>query len=294
MPRPRLAGLAIALLFVSLAAAGDTPGLSPAPKLPSRTSHAFPAYAIENAANDASPRDDVGIPMVVYDGTRQYNPVTIEQAALYDYGNWLTTGSPARGREFMQYADWLVANQTTDGLWLYDFAFHDQPVPWWSAMAQGQGISVLVRAASVSGDPGYLAAARLAISAFHRPLSSRGVVASGGGAWFEEYMPPAYPHVLNGMVFAMLGPYEYFESTGDRDGLDIWNAGVETLAGNLWRYDSGSWSYYDAVGTIAPMSYHQLHIKLLALLYRITGRPVFETYRARFQAYLDARTPPPG
>lgn len=262
-----------------------------------------PAYFSASGHPDC-PKDAKGIILVVYDGVPQYNPVTISQQALFWYNGWLSASQRASVHKgvtdhalleqvaeyrtsFLQYADWLVTNQGSDGIWLYKFAYEGQPVPWWSAMAEGQAVSVLIRAYAITRKPGYLAAATLALATFTRPISLRGVEGSlGGDNWYEEYLSPAHPHVLNGMIYAMMGPYEYWRLTGKSQALDIWNVGVKALADNLHRFDSGSWSYYDAAGYRASLSYHHCHITLLQVVYRMTGLTVFDTYAKRFLSYL--------
>lgn len=247
----------------------------------------FPAYFVRGNLHRECPRDSDGIVMVVYDGVPQYNPVTIAQAALAYYNDWVSTVSSVSRATFLAYADWLVYNQTEDGLWLYHFAFQGETPPWWSAMAEGQGISVLIRAFDMTRRQSYLAAAQLALATFARPTSSRGVASIDNGTWYEEYRTAVHPNVLNGMIFAMFGPYEYYRRTGDRNALVLWNAGVRTLANNLWRFDSGSWSYYDTGKWKASASYHSLHIFLLGVMFEATGIRVFDYYRARFQKYKD-------
>lgn len=250
----------------------------------------FPAYFWPvNSASSVS-YDANGIPMFKYDGVLQYNTVTIEQMALYNYNNWKSTGSYTSQVFFFKLADWLVANQTSDGLWLYTFNFLNEPVPWWSAMAQGQGISVLVRAYAATNKPAYKTAATLALGTFTRTIANRGVTASDNGTWYEEYLPPSHTHVLNGMIFAMMGLRDYNQEFNDALSLGLWNTGVTTLVNNLSKFDTGSWSYYDLGDhLVASIHYHELHISLLTTMYSITNIHTFNDYRARFQKYLDAR-----
>jgi hypothetical protein len=164
-------------------------------------------------------------------------------------------------------------------------------------MAEGVGISVLVRAYAWPGvtvveqakRATYAKAATLALAVFQRPTSARGVTASDNGTWYEEYLPPSHLHVLNGMIFAMMGLREYGQVFHDTVSVGLWNAGVATLVTNLYRFDTGSWSYYDCAGLVASIHYHELHIFLLNTMYQITGIKTFDNYRARFQTYLNKR-----
>ena len=73
----------------------------------------------------------------------------------------------------------------------FDWEYRDTlKAPWYSALAQGQGISVLVRAYKESGEARYLEGARRAFASFQQPLDSGGVAFtdSAGDLWFEEYI----------------------------------------------------------------------------------------------------------
>jgi heparosan-N-sulfate-glucuronate 5-epimerase len=264
-----------------------TPTPSNGPLPPALIFSNFPAYFYP--VNSSVSYDSNGIPMVKYNGVLQYNPVTIEQKALYVYNVWVTKNDKTARANFFKFADWLVANQQPNGLWYYDFAFEGQPVPWWSAMAQGQGISVLVRAYAALPQEKYKIAATNALNTFTRPISDHGVMSSDNGTWYEEYLPPAHPHVLNGMIFAIVGLKEYNQQFNDSFSKSLWDTGVVTLVNNLSRFDSGSWSYYDTNRYVASLSYHKLHISLLNTMYSLTGHHTFNDYRARFQKYLNNR-----
>jgi hypothetical protein len=246
----------------------------------------FPAYFSVADKSAGMSYDKNGIPMVAYYGVLKYNPVTIEEVALFDYNQWKAYGSTTAKLTFFQLADWLVDNQTSDGLWLYNFAFQEQPVPWWSGMAQGVGISVLVRAYSQTLKPAYQLAAANALATFTRPTSRRGVTSNDNGTWYEEYLPPDHLHVLNGMIFAMMGLLDYSQEFHDSLSSSLWSTGATTLVNNLHRFDTGKWSYYDCAKRVASIDYHKLHIFLLGTMYSLTGMHTFNDYRARFQAYL--------
>ena len=242
---------------------------------PARAASRMPNYFYPVSLCATCQADAAGVPMYEYNGVWQYNPVTIEQTALYRYGQQYSTS-------FTAMADWLVANQTPDGLWLYTFPFRNQFVPWWSAMAEGQGISVLVRGASWPGlDPvkqaTYLAAAQSAEVAMTRDMDQHGVL---NGDWLEEYQPPANPEVLNGMIFAMAGLYDLDAYTGTTDLL--WTASVASVALHLPAYVGSGGCFYDRAGLVESHDYDAVVNKELTWLYAVTGDVTFSTYAARF------------
>ena len=119
-------------------------------------------------ANYAGYYDEEGIPMLDYHGVLglQYNPIAIAQYGLGNYNLYCRTGEESRQSKFLKAADWLVENleQTLYGTWVWNHHFdweYRTPLkaPWYSALAQGQGISVLVRAHRVAGKDCYLSTA---------------------------------------------------------------------------------------------------------------------------------------
>ena len=106
-------------------------------------------------ANYAGVYDAAGIPQLDYRGKigRQYNPIAIAQYGLGNYNLFRRSGSAECREKFLQVADWLVLHleKNPQGLAVwnhhFDWEYRDTlRAPWYSALAQGQGISVLVRA----------------------------------------------------------------------------------------------------------------------------------------------------
>lgn len=159
-----------------------------------------------------------------------------------------------------------------------------------SSMAQGQAMSVLVRAERVTGDPGYGDAAERCLGPFRRTCDEGGVAATMrevDGTWFEEdpVLPPR--HILNGMVFALWGLEDLARRSADSEGAVLHEAGMRALHGGIGRFDLGWWSTYDAPDAgrryIASMRYHDLHVAQLEAL--AVGEPALRTYADRFARY---------
>ncbi|HUU81175.1 MAG TPA: D-glucuronyl C5-epimerase family protein, partial [Acidobacteriota bacterium] len=98
--------------------------------------------------------DDNGIPMLDYHGSvgLQYNPIAIAQYGLGNYNIFYSYRVSQRRRKFLTVSDWLIANleKNPAGLWVWNHHFDWEyrtrlKAPWYSALAQGQGISLLVR-----------------------------------------------------------------------------------------------------------------------------------------------------
>jgi heparosan-N-sulfate-glucuronate 5-epimerase len=260
--------------------------------------------------------DSSGIPQLDYHGHIgvQYNPIAIAQYGLGNYNLFRRTGDPTRRRKFLLTADWLCSHLETNphglAVWnhYFDWDYRDTlKAPWYSALAQGQGISVLVRAdkesrahnesraLEQSGDSRYLSAAQRALASFYKPVSEGGVAFTDdrGDLWFEEYIVSPPTHILNGFIWATWGIYDYALATDDNWARELFSRAVQTLLRNLDRYDLGFWSLYEQAGTRLPMVassfYHQLHIVQLRVMHRLTGEHEFTRVADRWEIYTRSR-----
>jgi heparosan-N-sulfate-glucuronate 5-epimerase len=255
-------------------------------------------------ADYAGSYDAAGVPQLDYHGYigLQYNPLAIAQYALGNYNLWKRSRDPVRRKKFFLIADWLVSHlkQNPRGLSVWNHHFdweYSQTLkaPWYSALAQGQGISVLVRAHKESGDARYLDAARLAFASFHQPIEKGGVAFTdeSGDLWFEEYIVSPPTHILNGAIWTLWGLHDYFLATRDDSAQHLFSRAVRTLLHNLDRYDLGFWSLYELSNTRLPMVastfYHQLHIVQLRIMHRLTGEDKFAIVADRWEAYAHSR-----
>jgi hypothetical protein len=68
--------------------------------------------------------------------------------------------------------------------------------------------------------------------------------------------------------------------------------GVDALADNIRRWDTGSWSRYDLfphpVMNVASFAYHTFHITLLQATHLLSPRPELQSAAARFEQYADS------
>ena len=255
----------------------------------------------EDKTGYKGPFDSEGIPVLDYKSNvgLQYNPNAIAQYALGHYDLFLNTDEIKHREIFLKQANWLVTNirmvNGEVGLWEYNFDFEYHKglkAPWRSALAQGQGISVLVRAYSLTKTRIYLDTAAKAFRAFEREITEPGGVSykdKDGNIWFEEliFNPPT--HVLNGFIWAMWGVYDFFLATKNIRALQLFNAAVRTLEDNLHRYDTGNWSLYHLLSTkmkmIASPYYQRLHIIQLNAMHQLTQKEIFKQYAEKWQEY---------
>jgi hypothetical protein len=275
----------------------DTPQLNP-----NAPTTALGEYYMdfESKADYAGHYDDLGIPMLDYRGEigLQYNPIAIAQWGLGNYNLFSKTGDTQRRAKFLKAADWLCENLTRNrsGLWVWQHNFNWEyretlKAPWYSGLAQGQGISLLVRASKETNQSEYAHAAQRAFASFLMQVGDGGVTFTDekGDLWFEEYIVSPPTHILNGFIWAAWGVHDYFVATGDPTAQGLFEQASGTLQRNLPRYDLGFWSLYELSGTRLPMVassfYHQLHIVQLRALERLTGEAEFGRVADRWEDY---------
>ncbi|HEX6391219.1 MAG TPA: D-glucuronyl C5-epimerase family protein, partial [Solirubrobacteraceae bacterium] len=191
----------------------------------------------------------------------------------------------------------LVAVQEPNGAWLHRADYpHTFPLraPWCSAMAQGEGASLLVRLHAITGDATFAQAAARAVMPLSRDLDDGGVRTELGGApWLEEYPTRPSSYVLNGAIFALWGLRDVGVGLGDQHALRAFDDGVDALAANLHRFDTGWWSLYSRyphpLRNPASGFYHALHLSQLEGMQRLAPRPQFAATHARWAAYAASR-----
>ena len=251
-------------------------------------------------ADYPGPFDDNGIPLLDYGGDigRQHNPIAIAQYGLANYNLVDESDDSTRRDRVMAVADWLVVNlqknEFGQEVWNHHFRWeYREPLvpPWYSGLAQGQGISLLVRAQGLTGDDRYRDAAARAFVSMTVDVADGGVRFSDaeGHTWIEEYIVSPPTHILNGFIWALWGVRDWALASGDSAANDLFEAGTQTLLANLGRYDTGYWSRYELSGTrldmLASPFYHRLHIVQLDVMHRLTGEHVFAEYMTRWKSY---------
>jgi D-glucuronyl C5-epimerase C-terminus len=222
------------------------------------------------------------------DGREFYNPVSASLFALARHTRAYRDRASQHENvaAFLSQADHLRARQDTADGWRYPVAVARYGlVPgWYSAMAQGLAISVMLRSFDLTGQPSYLDSAHAANTLMLRPITSGGCsdYDEGGRPFLEEC--PCVPccHILNGALCALIGLHELEMRTGEI----IHTKVTQRLVGQLGKYDLGYWSRYDLrFAAPATLAYHSLHVSLLEVAARLFGNHVFSDTAARWKAY---------
>jgi heparosan-N-sulfate-glucuronate 5-epimerase len=244
--------------------------------------------------------DDNAIPMLDYHGKLglQYNPIAIAQYGLGNYNLYRRTGDERRKERFLKVAHWLLQHLEISSkgtrVWYHHFDFEyfrRLKAPWPSGLAQGQGLSVLVRAFAETGAQRYLEAAHQVFCSLALPVLEGGVkqTDANGYVWIEEYIVEPPTHILNGFIWALWGVYDYYLLTGEKGAKNLIDQCILTIADHLAQYDIGFWSLYELtpqfIKSIASPFYHRLHIAQLEVMYRLTEKGIFSEYAGRWRAY---------
>lgn len=148
-------------------------------------------------------RDDNKVPTTIVDnGEEVYFSIAIFQYGLGAYDLYLKSGDNNMLEKAISCADWAVENQQKDGGWC-TFAFENSKNPY-SSMAQGEGISLLLRAHISTGEYKYLKAADLAKDFMLLPVDLGGTTRYvGEDIYLYEYTHE--PLILNGWIFSIWG-----------------------------------------------------------------------------------------
>jgi heparosan-N-sulfate-glucuronate 5-epimerase len=246
------------------------------------------------------PFDSKGIPMLNYHGSigKQYNPIAITQWGLGNYNLFLSSGDIANKEKVIAASDWLTNNleKNENGIpvWMHKFDFEyfqTLKAPWYSGLAQGQGISLLIRAHRLTGEQKYLDSASEAFKSMKLEAKDGGVlfVDSNSNTWIEEYIVSPPTHILNGFIWALWGVYDLWVYTENSQAKHLWDESLKTISMHLQQYDNGFWSLYELsqlpLKMIASPFYHNLHITQLKILAMLSQKNEFELIAEKWEDY---------
>ncbi|MFH2138499.1 MAG: D-glucuronyl C5-epimerase family protein [Candidatus Omnitrophota bacterium] len=253
-------------------------------------------------------KDEDGVIMLNYYGKIgfQYNPNAIAQQALGYYDKYLRSNAEEDKNAFLRQANYFrkFGRMVRDDvlLWEYNFPFEmrdNLSAPWRSALAQGQALSVLIRAHKLTGDNEYAQRAHKGFKSFNflaREHEGGVLDAQDGFLWLEEYIVNSPNHVLNGFIWALWGVRDYAVYFNDKQAHKIYKECLKTLEHNLKNYDLGFWTTYDwpqgydKKQPVMPTSlyYQNLHAVQMQACYNLTGKTFFLDYHKKWQGYLNS------
>lgn len=215
-------------------------------------------------------------------GEEIYFPIGIFQYGLASYDLFLTNQEEIYKNKLIACANWAVENQQEDGGWdTFSYEIPDHP---YSSMAQGEGISMLIRAHIITQDDRYICAAHKAKDFMLKPI------ADGGTALYQEddvylYEYTHNPLVLNGWIFSLWGLYDYCKYTQDKSAQQLLQKTLNSLKKKLPDFDIRYWSKYDDGKRICSPFYHKLHVAQLAAMYSLFGDEIYKKYSEKWDRY---------
>lgn len=243
--------------------------------------------------------------------SKKFGLLSIDKVKLQGNG-WLGKLSLVDSADedfFIDAANWLVDNQDEKGGWPVSVAHKINKLTlslkpgWYSAMAQGQAMSVLTRAFHLTKKQKYLQTALQATKLFRVPSTQGGILATVFGTFkfYEEYPTKIPLLVLNGFIYSLFGLFDLKSAVGDinsknvtSDAAELYLDGIRTLKQLLPLYDAGSDTFYDlrhvtikAEPIIARPTYHALHISQLLHLDTFEEDPIFTKSAKRWIEYMN-------
>ncbi|MCJ7563464.1 MAG: D-glucuronyl C5-epimerase family protein [Candidatus Aminicenantes bacterium] len=249
-------------------------------------------------ADKLSPKtlDENGVPLLPFGPPLgpQYSPVLVSQYALGLFNRYIEKGREEDRESFLALADWFVRSAVRRNDFLvweyrYDLWKYNARAPWISGMAQGEALSVLLRAYELTEQDVYRDAATQSLGSFEHEIEKRGVRSRDrqGRVFYEEVAADPPAHILNGFISALWGLEEYHRVFNDSRSLSLFNAGIQTLNERLADYDNGYWTRYSLFypNQIASTHYHRVHILQMGTLFAITGQEVFGEWAERWRRY---------
>ena len=261
---------------------------------------------------DTGVHDASGVRMVQI-GTTLYNhPVAQAEYGLGLLNSFRISGDGRYLQRAKLQAQRLVDKRVeSSGAWYFpypfDFALHGRATeilraPWYSAMAQGQALSLFVRLAAATNDASWTTAAEsTSLSLQQAPTPGQPSVTRvdpEGFVWFDEYPSgggvvdathPPTPEVdrtYNGHMFAALGMYDFVLSNDHPDADTVLLGALTTSRhlANLLRDPRWISRYCLKDPEVRSTKYHGIHQEQLILMHGITADGGFAIYA---DAYRD-------
>lgn len=242
--------------------------------------------------------DEKGVPVHEYKGKNYYHPVGIALMGLALLNSYRVTKDPIYLKQVDVYIQKLLEesieyNNAIYYPYKYDFPLHKiehdlMKAPWFSAMAQGQILSMLVRMYEFTDDPEYLKYARKTYNSFlnfkHKNEKWVSFIDKDSSLWFEEYPMDKPNFTLNGTIFAIYGVYDFYRIHQDDMKIkEILMASITAIRRNIEKFRHvGGYSYYCLKHKCQYPAYHGIHIRQLKKLAEISGENYFNEMAEKF------------
>lgn len=232
-------------------------------------------------------RSDDQIPSIrLENGAEAYFSSAIFQYGLGAYDLYLNQFDEERMKRIvLNCANWAVNNQDDNGGWItFDEAKNNK----YSSMAQGEGISLLLRANLISNDKRFTEAAIKAKLLMIKDIQLGGT-ASFADKQIKLFEYPEKPLILNGWIFSAWGLFDFYKYSHEKDDYQLWLNCVKSIVSNLSTFDLPYWSKYNNDKMVTSPFYHKLHIAQLNVMYDLTKIDEFKYYAEKWSRNLDSQ-----
>lgn len=250
--------------------------------------------------------DRNGVMMLDYKGKLgvRYNPCAIAQYGLGLLSCYLSAKKKLFLDNAITQAKWLVENLKIDkngiGRWVYDKKFTTNSEgnlfpDFVSSIAQGQGISFLLRIYIITKERCFAETAKAAFKLFFIDVHQHGVQNRDeqGNIYLEEWPTDRVSCILDGFMYAIFGVYDYWKIMEEAEAENLFWQCIQTLKIILPAFDLGYWSrmdmYIQKRKLPASAFYHNVHIHQLKALYLLTKEELFLEYSQRWKKYQQSR-----
>jgi hypothetical protein len=246
---------------------------------------------------------DDGIPMWRnFDEPYFYHPIVIAQYALGIYEHYYQSNfqDEELKNKFLRQVNWFKENYydiSFGKVWniYYDIPLYKMKKPWFSALSQGEALSVLTRAYLLTKDDSLINLCEDAIIPFTKEVKDGGLINYFNGIPIYEEYPSEYRTVavLNGFMFSLFGLYDFFLLTESDKAKKLFDKGIESLKKLLPFYDTGYWARYYLFDYpkeyVASFTYISLMYEQLKVLYILTDEKIFNEYSLKWKEYTERK-----
>jgi len=184
--------------------------------------------------------------------------------------------------------------------WAFGIPRYKMKAPWHSGMAQGQLLSALVKLYECTGSSHWLDHARRVAPSFDliykdNPNCWITAVDQRRCLWIAEFpRPNGFSFTLNGMIFGLIGLYDFARVTGDLRSAELFCGGVHTIERYIDKYrNEGQCSIYSRKPISFNEGYHTVHCGQLDFLAKVTGSLRLKKAAEQFIEDFPAKKPPP-
>jgi hypothetical protein len=251
----------------------------------------------------AGVRDSSGVAMYMIDGELFDHPVAQAQDGLNALESYRLNHDPAYLDRAVANADRLIDKRVESReAWFFpypfSFALHGNPTdtlvaPWYSAMAQGQALSLFSRLKEITGNENWLIAAQRTFLSLILPPGAPSdpyvaFVDAEGYLWLEEYANPDLTRndrTWNGLLFAQFGVWDYWRLTKDAAAVPLFKGVAATVRRYIYtdvRRVFWVSAYCLEHGVLDPR-YHEVVTHQLLWMHAITGSSTFAVFSDVFR-----------